>query len=305
MRPPVVAKNARVAVVSPASSARPERIERGIAALRALGYDPAPSAHAFGRQPPYFAATEAARLDDLHRAFADPEVRAILSTRGGYGSNYLLEDLDLALIRANPKPLFGYSDMTAVQCWLLDQAGLIAFHGPMVAADFALDDGVHLESFHQALGGGTLSVGAQEGLRILRPGRASGTLYGGCLSLLTASLGTRFAPQTEEKLLFLEDIAVKPYQVDRMLRQMVLAGKFDGVSGFIFGEMLDCASAGAAPDLLDQVILRVLDWFDGPIAIGLRSGHVSRANVTLPFGIAAELAAEDTPVLCTLEAATL
>jgi muramoyltetrapeptide carboxypeptidase len=121
--------------------------------------------------------------------------------------------------------------------------------------------------------------------------------------LLTASLGTRFAPQTEGKLLFLEDVGAKPYQIDRMLRQMVLAGKFDGVMGFIFGEMLECASPGTSPDLLEQVILRVLDWFDGPIAIGLRSGHVSRGNVTLPLGIGAELILESEPVLRYLEPA--
>ncbi len=88
-----------------------------------------------------------------------------------------------------------------------------------------------------------------------------------------------------------------------MLRQMVLAGKFDGVTGFIFGEMLDCVSPGASPDLLEQVILRVLDWFDGPIAIGLRSGHVLRGNVTLPLGIEAELILEEEPMLQYLEPA--
>ena len=146
-------------------------------------------------------------------------------------------------------------------------------------------------------------AGAAEGLRILRPGRAQGVMYGGCLSILTGSLGTRFAPQTEGKLLFLEDVGAKPYQIDRMLRQMVLGGKLDGVTGFIFGEMLECASPGTGPELLEQVILRVLDWFDGPIAIGLRSGHVSRGNVTLPFGIEAELILEDEPLLRYLEPA--
>jgi muramoyltetrapeptide carboxypeptidase len=131
--------------------------------------------------------------------------------------------------------------MTAVQTWLLDELGLVSFHGPMVAADFAVDDGVHDASFDASLDGDAVSAGAAEGLRILRPGRAQGAIYGGCLSILTASLGTRFAPQTEGKLLFLEDVGTKPYQVDRMLRQMVLAGKFDGVSGFIFCVILECS----------------------------------------------------------------
>ncbi len=103
----------------------------------------------------------------------------------------------------------------------------------------------------------------------------------------------------------IEDVAAKPYQIDRMLRQMLLAGKFDGVTGLIFGEMLECVSPGATPELLDEVILRVFDWFEGPIATGLRSGHVSRGNVTLPLGIEAELILEDEPVLRYLEPAVL
>jgi muramoyltetrapeptide carboxypeptidase len=303
LKPPAVAPDARVAVIAPASSSKPERLARGIEALRARGYDAEFGKYAQGRHAPYFSGTAEQRLADLRAAFADPEVQAIFCTRGGYGSNYLLEDIDLDLIRDNPKPLFGYSDLTAVQTWLLDELGLVAFHGPMVAADFAVDDGVHDGSLDAALDGDTVAVGAAEGLRMLRPGRAEGVMYGGCLSMLAASMGTRFAPQTEGKLLFLEDVGAKPYQIDRMLRQMVLGGKFDGVRGFIFGEMLECVSPGAGPELLEQMILRVLEWFDGPIAIGLRSGHVSRTNVTLPFGIGAELIMEDEPVLRYLEPA--
>lgn len=303
MKPPAVEKGARVAVIAPASSANPERIDAGLAALRARGFEVVTGEHARGKEPPYFSGTAAERLADLHAAFADPEIKAIFTTRGGYGANYLLEDLDLELIRANPKPFVSYSDLTTVQTWLLDEIGLPSFHGPLVAGDFSRLDGVHDASFEAAISGGLVEAGATEGLRILKPGCAEGIVYGGCLSILTASLGTRFAPQTEGKLLFIEDVGAKPYQIDRMLRQMVLAGKFDGVTGFVFGEMLECASPGTSPDLLDQVILRVLDWFDGPIAIGLRSGHVSRSNVTLPLGIRAELVLEDEPRLNYLESA--
>lgn len=303
MKPGVVKKGAHVAVIAPASNAKPERIEQGLASLRARGFDVVTGEHALGKEAPYFSGTAAERLADLHTAFADSEVKAIFATRGGYGSNYVLENIDLDLIRANPKPFFGYSDLTAVQTWLLDQTGLPAFHGPMVAADFYLEDGVHEVSLEAALGGNLIEAGEGEGMRILKPGYAEGVVYGGCLSILAASLGTRFAPQTEGKLLFLEDVGAKPYQIDRVLRQMMLAGKFEGVSGLVFGEMLDCASPGTDDNLLDQVILRVLDWFNGPIAIGLRSGHVSRGNVTLPMGIRARLSLEDRPSLKYLEAA--
>jgi len=303
LKPAAVSQGARVAVVAPASHAKPERIELGLAALRKRGFDAIAGTHALGKEAPFFSGTAAERLDDLHKAFANPEVRAIICTRGGYGSNYLLEDLDLDVIRANSKPFLGYSDLTTVQTWLQDQLGLVAFHGPMVAADFYREGGVDETSFEAALSGGVVTVGAEEGLRVLKPGRAQGVVYGGCLSILTSVLGTRFAPQTEGKLLFVEDVAAKPYQIDRMLRQMLLAGKLDGVTGLIFGEMLECVSPGTSPDLLEQVILRVFDWFEGPIAIGLRSGHVSRGNVTLPLGIEAELILEDEPALRYLEPA--
>lgn len=303
LKPPAVRPGDRIALIAPASSSKPERIDAGIETLRAMGYEVQEALHARGRFAPYFSGTMEDRLADLHAAFADDSVKALICTRGGYGCNYLLEHLDLALIRSHPKPFFGYSDLTAIQTYLLDKTGLIAFHGPMAAADFYRDEGVHLPSLEAALTGGEAGLRSSEGLRTLRPGIATGTLYGGCLSLLVASLGTPFAPDTEGKLLFLEDISAKPYQVDRMLRQLILAGKLDGVSGIVFGEMLDCVSPGTEPTLLEAVISRVLDWFDGPIAIGLRSGHVSRLNVTLPLGIQAELNLEEEPVLQYLEPA--
>ena len=189
LKPAAVSPGARVAVVAPASNAKPERIELGLAALRKRGFDAVAGAHALGKEPPFFSGTVAERLDDLHQAFADPAVRAIICTRGGYGSNYLLEDLDLDLVRANPKPFFGYSDLTTVQTWLLDQLGLVGFHGPMVAADFYREGGVHEPSFEAALSGGIVAVGAEKGLRILKPGRAQGVVYGGCLSILTFRSG--------------------------------------------------------------------------------------------------------------------
>jgi muramoyltetrapeptide carboxypeptidase len=305
VKPNAVPLDAAVAVLSPASAAQPARVEAGLEALRALGYTPHPSEHILARGPQYFAGTPEMRLSDLHHAFANDEVRAVFATRGGYGSNYLLDGLDLDLIAESAKPFIGYSDLTALQLWLLDQLQMPAFHGPMVSADFARPDGVHLPSLHAALGGKPYTVGEAEGLRTLRGGRARGELYGGCLSILVALLGTPYEPQTEGKLLFLEDVSAKPYQIDRMLWQLRHAGKLDGLRGLIFGEMLDCTSPGAPADLLDDVILRVFDDLKIPIAIGLRSGHVSHSNVTLPFGVQAELRLMNTPQLLIQESAVI
>jgi len=307
LKPPSVAPDAAFGIVAPASPAKPERVDLGLAALRSLGYTPRLAPNALLRVPLYFAGTPRERLADLHATFADGDTAAVMCIRGGYGSNYLLDGVDFATIAAHPKPFFAYSDLTGIQLHLLDQIGLPVFHGPMLAADFNLPNGVHLESFRAALAGELYSVGAAEGLRTLRPAASStavrGTLYGGCLSILTSLLGTPWEPSTEGKLLFLEDTGVKPYQIDRMLWQLRHAGKLDGVQGIVFGEMLDCASPGAPASLLDEAILSALVGIDVPIAIGLRSGHVSRENVTLTFGVEAELIVGDTASLRILEPA--
>jgi muramoyltetrapeptide carboxypeptidase len=302
-----IKEGAGVSVIAPAASAKLERAEQGMKRLRALGYLPSLSHNAILKGPLYFAGTAAQRLDDLHEAFADSNTSVVACLRGGYGSNYLLDGLDLDLIRRHPKPFFAYSDLTGIQLRLLDELGLPAFHGPMVAADFPNEDGVHMPSFRAALAGERYSVGQAEGLRTLKSGPASnpvrGILYGGCLSILASLLGTPYEPQTEGKLLFLEDTGVKPYQIDRMLWQLRQAGKLAGVRGIVFGEMLDCASPGASAKLLEEVILHLFEDFDGPIAMGLRSGHVSRQNVTLTFGIQAELRTGNEAMLHLLEPA--
>lgn len=305
LRPPAVQSGAGISVIAPASFAQQERVDGGLEALRALGFAPSLGDNALERGPQFFAGTPQQRLADLHAAFADETTSAIACLRGGYGSNYLLDMLDLELIGKHPKPFFAYSDLTGIQLRLLDQLGLTAFHGPMVAADFYLEDGVHLDSFQAALAGQPYSVGAAEGLRALKPGTATGTLYGGCLSILVSLLGTPYEPRTEGKLLFLEDTGEMPFQVDRMLWQLRQAGKLEGVPGIVFGEMLDCVSPGAPPELIEEVILRVFEDFDGPIGYGLRSGHVSRGNVTLTFGVEAELEAGEDATLRLIEPAAM
>jgi muramoyltetrapeptide carboxypeptidase len=193
---------------------------------------------------------------------------------------------------ANPKPFIGYSDNTCLLTTLTDH-GLVTFHGPMVTKDFAIEDGVELEAWTRVLG--TASEYEQtfradeDEVAPLAAGAAQGTLYGGCLSLLVASLGTAHEIRSEGTILFLEDLNEKPYRVDRMLRQLMLAGKFDGVRGVIFGEMLDCAQPGGQDYTLQEVIVRVLGDLKIPIAFGLPSGHVRRANRVLPFGVEATL----------------
>ncbi len=298
IRPPALLSGDEVRLVSPASWFDPQKVNIGMEAMRKIGYRPELGSNALARYGQYSAGSPEQRLEDLHAAFADPGVRAIICNRGGYGSVELLAGLDLELVRRNPKVLVGCSDITSLQTWLHDATGLVVFHGPMSAGDFARENGVDIPSWQSALSQDRpWELGPNAGLRVLRTGRAEGKFYGGCLSMLVASLGTPYEVKTENTVLFFEDVGAKPYQIDRMMMQLRLAGKLDPVRGIVFGQMKDCVQPGAAEDLLDAVILRALADFSGPIAIGLRSGHVTERNITLPIGVACELDLTETPAL--------
>jgi muramoyltetrapeptide carboxypeptidase len=175
----------------------------------------------------------------------------------------------------------------------------------MVAKDFAIADGVDLASWQNAVGGAAeWEIGEGSGARPLLAGQEEGILYGGCLSMLVASLGTQHEVHTAGTILFLEDVAAKPYQIDRMLMQLKLAGKLNDVRGIVFGEMLDCRQSPDQDYTLEEVVLRVVGDLRIPVAFGLRSGHVSRANITLPIGVKARLEVGAEVRLMILESAT-
>lgn len=270
-----------------------------------LGYQPFYLPSIFDREL-YFGGPVRRRVDQLHEMFRRAEVKAILCARGGYGCNYLLPHLDLELIRANPKILAGCSDVTTLLTYLCDAAGLVTFHAPMVAGDFARPDGMDESSWNAAVAfdqSYRRDFGAADGIQVLKQGSGEGVLYGGCLSLLVASLGTPYEIQTDETILFLEDRAERPYRIDRMLMQLKLAGKFDAIRGIVFGEMIDCNEAGALDYTLPQVILRIIGYLDVPIVFGLKSGHVSSRALTLPFGVKANIVASAVGMVLSYQAA--
>jgi muramoyltetrapeptide carboxypeptidase len=283
---PKLKQGSRVAIVSPASAAKPELVERGRAALEAYGYDPIVMSHALDRGPLYYAGTAADRVADLHAAFADPTIDGILCTRGGWGSAELLPLLNASLICANPKVFVGYSDHTSLHIWLWNECRLPTFYAPMVAADWSNPDGVDDRTWRAAPHADEpWAVNADDGLRTLKPGRAEGRLLGGCLSMLTESLGTPYALNlTEPTILFLEDIHTKPYQWDRMLNHLRLAGVLDNVRGIVFGDTSANIDATELA-LLEAACLHALQSFDSPIAIGLKSGHVEQQNRSVPLGV--------------------
>jgi muramoyltetrapeptide carboxypeptidase len=297
VKPATLRPGAMLAVVSPASAAKAELVQAGIDCLQQLGYRTKLMPHALDRGPLYYAGTLEQRVGDLHAALADPEVDGIICTRGGWGSAELLPWLDAELVRANPKAFIGYSDHTSLHTWLSRECGLVTFYGPMVAADFARLYGIEAASWRHALGGDLgWSLGAGDGLRVLQAGVAEGMLAGGCLSILAESLGTPYAlppaSAAAPRILFLEDIGTKPYQWDRMLLHLRYAGMVEHVSGIVFGDMKQCVATEDEP-LLEKAILHALRDFAGPIAIGLRSGHVDGTNVTLPMGVRVRLKASE------------
>jgi len=289
VKPRALRAGDKVGIVAPASNLKREMLDAGCDGLRRAGYEPFYFDSILDRDL-YFAGSIARRKQELEEMFVRDDIRAIVCARGGYGSNYLLPALDLKKIVAHPKIFVGYSDLTSLLTRFTDATNLVTFHGPMVAKDFALSDGVDLPAWQNATGGGTeWTIGNETGAKPLVAGEAEGTLYGGCLSILVAALGTPFDIETAGTILFLEDIAAKPFQVDRMLMQLKLAGKLTQVRGIVFGEMLDCRQSPSQDYTLEEVVLRIVGDLEIPVAFGLRSGHVSTANITLPFGVKARL----------------
>ena len=304
IKPPALRVGDKVGIVAPASNIKRELLEQGAAALRRMGYEPFYSDSIMERDL-YFAGSVERRAREWEEMFGGEDVRAIICARGGYGSNYLLNALDLRKIAAHPKIFVGYSDLTSLLTCFGDSVNLVTFHGPMVTKDFASDDGVDIASWTAAVSGATeWEIGAGSGAGPIVRGQAEGILYGGCLSILVASLGTPNEIRTEGTILFLEDVAAKPFQIDRMLMQLKLAGKLNGVRGIVFGEMLDCRQSADQDYTLEEVVLRVVRDLKIPVAFGLRSGHVSRANVTLPIGVRARLEVGNQVKLRILESAT-
>jgi muramoyltetrapeptide carboxypeptidase len=293
-----------IAVVAPASAPPdPKTIDRSVAALEQLGFR-AKLAPNVRKRRGFLAGNDRERAADLMGMFCDPGVKAILCARGGYGSSRLLPLLDYGAIRAHPKILVGYSDMTSLHCALLKKANLVSFHGPMLNSDFVRE---HCPDFTQRSFLRTLVEPSPAGsirrgylkrtISILRPGRVSGALVGGNLSLLCATLGTPYLPSFKNKILFFEDLGEAPYRFDRMLTHLLNAGLLQQVAGIAIGVNKNCKDpkAGKAKEYrqtLEDVLRERLLSLKVPVVMGLPFGHIPW-NATLPVGVRATLDARE------------
>lgn len=286
-----------IAVVAPASGVRDEAaLQRGLERFSAWGFRPELLAHARERldwpEGGALAATDAQRLHDLQAAISDPRYRAVVAVRGGYGVTRLLADLDLRPLLRDPKPILGYSDLTALLAAAQRTVGLISLHGPMLATTAAMDAGDACWDLQRALLTETTRPAAlphAEDARGLRAGTAEGPLVGGNLSLVMSLLGTPWAIPTDGALLFLEDIGEAPYRVDRMLTQLLHTGALQRAAGVVLGDFHqnDTPLASLQPAML-AVFEERLAALSIPVAYGFPIGHRPGAW-TLPVGARARL----------------
>lgn len=293
-----------VGLISPSTPvADPDLLQKAERTIKYFGWK-LKWGRSVGKKAGYFGSAVADRVDDLHAMFRDPEVAAVFAIRGGYGSSQMLDRIDYDLIRRNPKVFVGYSDITAMHLAIHQKTGLVTFHSPVPLSTFTE---YSRKSFLKAINEAA-PIGVQTNppetdllrpshtLRTIRPGKATGRLVGGNLTLISTLMGTPYEIDTRGAILFLEDVGEEPYRIDRMLTQLRLAGKFDQAAGVIFGECVDCGPSDYKPFVsagfsLGEVVDALLGPLKIPVLFGLTIGHTDD-QMTLPMGVQATLDAD-------------
>jgi muramoyltetrapeptide carboxypeptidase len=253
----------------------------------------------------YVAGAPEVRAAAIHAAWRDPDIAAVIAVRGGYGSAQVLPLLDRALAQRAPKPFVGYSDLTAVLTFLTLGCDLVSFHGPMLAGRLARGaEGYDDDSFRRALFcPDPMGELAAPSLEPIRDGEATGVLLGGTLTQLLASIGTPFAfSPPAGYVLFLDEVAERPYRLDRMVTQLKQTGLLARASAVVIGELPKCDEPGGDPTAR-AVMGDLFADFPGPVLIGFPSGHTVSPAMTLPFGVMARVVANNRPRLVIEEAA--
>ena len=295
VRPPRLRAGDTVAIVSPAGATfERDRLNLVIDAVKAMGFVPLVAPHALARYG-YLAGTDRERAADINAMFADPTVKALLPVRGDWGSARILPYLDYDLIRAHPKVVIGFSDISALLLGLYAQTGLVTFHGPHGLTPWRSDQVDPLRRIlieGEALTYSNPLVGADQNrlmrdqgrIQTLTAGRATGPLLGGNLSVIAGIVGSPYMPDTRGAILFLEDVGESPYRVDRMLTQLKLAGVLDGLAGFVFGQCTACGPGSGYGSLtLEEILQDHIQPLGIPAYSGAWIGHVE-PMWTLPIG---------------------
>jgi len=296
-RPIPLSEGDKVALIATSSPLPDDNIERGIDSIRFLGLEPVvfPSCT---KHHGYLAGKDADRAKDLNAAFADKSIKGIFCLRGGYGTTRLLNLIDFEMIKNNPKVFAGYSDITSLHVAITQKCGFITFHSPMPNTRYRQMDDFSLKSLKDNLFSdkpvGEVFNPTGEKIETIVPGVCEGTVIGGNLSLLHATLGSPYAVDTKGKIIFFEDVGEMPYRIDRMLTALALAGKFDDCAGIILGTFEGCVM----PDIetvppnsliaegsltLAQIFDEVVKPFNKPTILNFRAGHIY-PQLTIPMG---------------------
>jgi len=287
-----------VRVIAPSGPVAVERFERGLKVLRRRIDLEVIHAENLLEQDGYFAGTDAQRLRATHDAFADPEAVAVLCARGGYGATRLLPALDPERLRAAPKPIVGFSDITALLCFAWSRAGVVGIHGPVITQLSALADEDVDRLVDMLRGEVPAPLVADQGTA-LHGGTVEGPLVAGNIEVLRSLVGTRFLPSLAGTILALEEVGERPYRIDRALTHLLQSGALRGVRGILVGQLHECeepATGNLGPSAA-AVVHERLATLGIPVVTGFSFGHDSHRNTALPFGTMVRLAADQ----CTLE----
>lgn len=286
-KPPALRKGDLIGVVAPAGAVKTEDLGNGVRRLEEMGFRVALGRSLY-RSARYLAGRDEERAADLSEMFANPEVKAVVAARGGYGTSRIIPLLDAKALARSPKIFVGSSDLTLLLHFLRSACRLVTFHGPMVSPNFGKYSSPTTNGEFIRILGATTPPGPIDvtGVKVLKGGSGEGVLTGGCLSLVCQTIGTPYEIRTEDAILFLEDINEPPYRIDRMLTYLKQVGKFDGVRAVVFGLMPDCHPSSQELYTLEDVIRDVLADLPCPILYDFPSGH-GGTNVTLPFGVRA------------------
>ncbi|CUH95525.1 hypothetical protein P22_1596 [Propionispora sp. 2/2-37] len=304
IKPKRLSSGATIGVIAPASPGDTDQAAAGIAWLEERGFT-VKTGISVNQTAGYLSGADALRARDINDMFASPAIDGIICLRGGYGTMRLLEKIDYELIRSHPKVFIGYSDITALHINIGQRTGLVTFHGPMVSSDMSKGLSEYTwDYFSRAilqntpLGPVKNPVSALSSVCI-SPGQASGRLTGGNLTLVAATLGTPYEIDTYGKILCLEEVSEAPYRIDRLLTQLLLAGKLQQAAGIVFDVCAHCDSEATPPSFTVEEVLRDrLSGLNLPVLYQLYFGH-TEDKVTLPLGVSAILDTEQNGLIVT------
>ncbi len=293
IKPKALKKNDLIALIAPAGPITESKLAEAQENLLELGFRSSFTQRILNRKG-YLAGNDSDRLDDLHEAFENPDIDAILCIRGGYGSARILDKLDFKRIKGNPKVFIGYSDITALLNTIWQKTGLITFHGVVGTSSFSdYTRQQFLAVFRSQHSDKLVITSKEEKLEFLNHGRAKGKLVGGNLAIVNSLIGTGFDIDFTEKIVFLEDVGEAPYKIDRMLTQLALSGKLDKASGIVLGKFdgcdIDNKEITKENSLsLNEVFNDRLGHLNIPVINGFSFGHI-KDQAIFPIGIEAEI----------------